>query len=283
MRDLFKQTAIEERLLDEAKERYEASLETERSAHAAVETSKAQRMAKEAQIEKADADVLATKAEADVAKADWERSKVMVEFATIYPTFDGKVTQRSLFPGDFVRAASSGTHLPLLTIERTDRFRIVVQIPDQDAPYADDNDPAFVKLDALPGQVFKAKISRIAGAEDPQIRLMRVEIDLENKTGKIRPGMYGKAIIVLEKSNDPMTMPLASLVGPTKDNRGQVYVVRGGKAVLVPVELGMSNGTRIGVRGGLTVQDQVIRNPGRNLQNGMTVEAEVAKATPNLS
>jgi RND family efflux transporter MFP subunit len=275
----FKEKAIEEVLYEEAKERYEAAQETERAAKAAIAVARANKKAKEAHVEKSAADRKAALAEADVARAEWEKAKVLVDFATIKAPYDGVITQRNVSRGDLIRSAiSGGNHTPLLVIESTEVMRVVVQVPDRDARYADKGDTAFVELDALPGQKFEGKISRIADSEDPQTRLMRVEIHLANPTGQIRSGMFGQVRIILEKSNDPMTIPLSCLVGPNANGRGKVYVARNGKAALVPVELGASNGTRVGVRSGLTLQDQVISNPNRHLHDGAEVEVDSARS-----
>src|SRR5262249_10497657 len=113
-----------------------------------------------------------------------------------------------------------------------------------------------------------------ADAEDSHTRLTRVEIHLKNEDGRIRSGMFGRVRIILDRSNDPMTVPVSCLVGTPRDNRGQVYVVRDGKAFLVQVELGANNGTVVGVRSGLSPQDEVVANPSRNLQDGGEVEVE---------
>src|SRR5262249_6417768 len=145
MQDLFALKSIDERLVDESQERFEASMESVRSAHAAVATANAQVAATDAKIEQARADILEAEAQVEIAKADVEKSQVLVRFATITSPYDGIITQRSLFPGDFVRAATGGSaHVPLLTVERTDRMRVIVQIPDRDVPYADVGDPATV-------------------------------------------------------------------------------------------------------------------------------------------
>jgi RND family efflux transporter MFP subunit len=274
MKALFKETAIEERLYDEAKERLEAAEETVRSSQAAIDTSLAQKMAKSAHIEKALADVKAAEAEAAVASSEWEKSRVLVQFATIPSPYTGIITQRSLFPGDLVRAATSGgTHLPLLTVERTDRMRVIVQIPDRDVPYVDPEDEAFVELDALPNEKpIKAKISRIAGSEDPQTRLMRVEIDLPNPTGKIRQGMYGRVTIILEKNASVLSVP-SSALSKTVDGKDAVYVFRSGAVRLTPVQLGSDNGVRAIVLRGLQEEDQVVANPGSGLRDGAEVTA----------
>src|SRR5207253_413559 len=101
----------------------------------------------------------------------------------------------------FVRSASEGaSQAPLLIIERIERMRVIVQIPDREVRYADPNDPATVEVDAFPGEKIQAVITRIGKSEDPKTRLMHVEIELPNPDGKLLPGMYGKVTILLDKS-----------------------------------------------------------------------------------
>ena len=45
-----------------------------------------------------------------------------------------------------------------------------------DGPYTDAGDLATIELDDLPGLKFQAPVARTAGAQDPNTRLMRVEI-----------------------------------------------------------------------------------------------------------
>src|SRR5262245_24038455 len=199
MQSLLALKSIDERLVDEHQERYEAAVEAENAARAALDTAKAEEAAAEANIKQAEADVLEAKAEVQVDEARIEKAEILVGFSEIRSPCDGVITQRSMLPGDYVRAAKEvGTGEPLLTVERTDLFRVVVQVPDRDVPFTDPDDPAFVEIDALPGKRYPAKVSRIASAEDPDTRLMRVEVDVPNPRSKLYPhgelcrGMYGR-------------------------------------------------------------------------------------------
>src|SRR5262249_1569434 len=273
-RDLYAEHAIEEKLVDEKEEARDAAVEAERAARAAVLTAKAQVVAEEAKIEQALADVADAEAAVNVAQAELERAEVLVKFATIVSPYDGVVTQRNFFPGDFVKSATeSGAHVPLLVVERTDRMRVVVQIPDRDVPYADPGDPAEVEIDALPGQKFPAKISRIASSEDPQTRLMRVEIDLPNPMGKIRRGRDGRVTILREKAGDVFSVPPSCLVGKTEDGKGSVYVIRDGHAYLTPVQVGADNGLRVGILAGIKADDEIVLHPNGTLRDGTPVLA----------
>ena len=280
MKSLFDKTSIEEKLVDEAKERYEAAKESEHAAKAAIATTTAQSMSADAKIQLADADVLEAEAQVKIARADFDKSKVQLDYAQITAPFDGIITQRTLYPGALVRAAGErGAQAPLLTIQRTDLMRVVVQIPDRDVPYADVDDLAYVEIDAFPGVKFDAKISRIAKTEDPQTRLMPIEIDLPNPQGKIRQGMFGKVTIILDKATDQLSIPSSCLVGKSKTREGTVFVESDGKVHRAKVKLGMDNGERVEVLHGLKKSDRIILSPPTGLTDGLEVQAILLEET----
>jgi RND family efflux transporter MFP subunit len=266
--------SVEKRLKDEYQENYEAAKETERAAVAGVERSKAVVTAAEAKIKQADADVVESKAEVEVAQAELEKAQALQGFATLRSQYQGVVTQRSLYIGDFVRAASAGgaQQEPLLTVQRTDKLRIVVLVPSRDVPFTDEGDPATIELDDLPGLKFEAPVARAAGAQDPNTRLMRVEIDLANEDGKIKPGMFGRATILLDRAPDRLSLPVSCLFNKKEGGKAEVFVVRDAKAWLVPVETGGSDGVRVAIHKGLNENDVVVSQSAGNLTNGMRVE-----------
>ncbi len=272
MQDLALSKSIEEKLVDEAKEHYEASIETEQAAIAAISTTRAKMTACQARIKQAEADVSAAQAEVHVNQAELERNQVQVDFATIRAPFDGVISYRSMDPGGFVRAANDAGTIPLLTVQRTDLMRVVVMVPDRDVAYADVGDPATLELDALPGIKLPAKISRIAESQDPQTRLMRVELDLKNPTGKFHNGMYCHATILLDKATDKLSIPASCLASKSESgNKGAVYVVRDGHAHRVSIRLGEDNGLRAEILDGLRTSDLVVVQPGEALTDGAPV------------
>jgi len=278
---LANKDSVEGRMRDESYEHLNAAIETENTAKASLDTAKAEEAAAEAAIMQAEADVLEATAQVEVDEARVEKAEVLVKFAEIRAPYDGVITQRSLMPNDYVRAANeSGNGLPLLTIERTDVFRVVVQVPDRDVPFTDPGDAAAVEIDALPGRKYPARVSRIAESEDPQTRLMRVEIDLPNPKGEIKRGMYGRVTIVLDRSAGQLSLPSSCLVGKTEDGNGSVYVVRDHHVHLVPVKISADNGIRFAVREGLSPKDQVVLHPASTLADGEEVTVTSPMTTP---
>jgi HlyD family secretion protein len=270
MESLFQSRSIEEKLVDESKEQYEASLETERSGMEAITSSKARVDASAAKIEQASAELGEAQADVEVAQAELEKAEVQVAFAKVTAPFDGVVTKRNFNVGAYIRSANDGGNLPLLTVQRTDLMRVVVQVPDRDVPLTEPGKEALIRIDALPGRQMTAKVSRIADHEDPQTRLMRVEIDLPNPDGAIRDGMYGEVTIILDRNKDGLSVPSSSVVRKASGEKS-VFVVRDGKAQQLAVKLGADNGLRASVLEGVTASDQVIVHPPGSLTSGQAV------------
>jgi RND family efflux transporter MFP subunit len=272
-------SSIEQKLVDEATERREAAHEAEIAAREGVTTAEARVESMEAKVQQAKADAQEAEAQVKVAEAELTKAQVLVDFATIRAPFDGIITDRNFDPGAFVRSAQEGGP-PLFTVQRTDWFRIVVQVPDQYVPFCDPGKKASVTIDALPGQKLEAKVARISSSEDTDTLTMHVEVDLPNKTGRIKNGMPAKVTITLEESTW-LSIPPSCLVDNSEDGKGHVYVVRDGRARLIEVTLGPDNGVDVSILKGLTASDQVVLHPTSGVSDGTPVEVSSIDAPAN--
>ena len=101
--------------MDEHQDQWEAAREAEGAAEAAIVAARASVSAAEAKVKQAEADVAEADAEVQVARADLNKARVMVQFATVVAPFNGVVTRRTFFPGDYFRAPrEGGAGVPLL-------------------------------------------------------------------------------------------------------------------------------------------------------------------------
>ena len=156
---------------------------------------------------------------------------MIAAYTEIHSPYDGVITARNYFRGDFIQsAADQGQTLPILAVARTDKLRVVVMVPDRDVPFVDRGDPAYVHVDALPGREFEAVVSRYSESEDPGDRTMHTEVDLDNSDAKLQVGMYGGVRLVLQQpESEALTLPASSLIERDGKGNGAVYVVRDGK------------------------------------------------------
>ncbi len=179
---VHKQAEAQEKL-DKELELFEEALAAEHSGQAKVVSSQANVLSAQALVEQYKADLAEAQANVQVGVSNEAKTEVLVDYTRIISPYSGVITYRGFHRGAFIRAAQGGEIHPILTVARTDKFRVVTYIPDRDVPFADVGDRALVTLDALPGEVFEGKVSRFEEAEDPKSRTMRTEIDLPNPGG----------------------------------------------------------------------------------------------------
>lgn len=283
--ELANKQAIEPRVVEEQEEYFLSAQESENEAKESVNAAIERVATAKAKIAQAKADLEQATAEVGVANADLERSQVLLDYTTIKSPYTGVVTRRSFHVGDFIRSADQGGMVPLLSVERTDVMRVIVQVPDRDVQFVSKGDPAVVEIDALPGIVFKTTgkdtvaISRWADAEDATTRTMRVEIDVKNTDGLLRHGMYGRATLTLQPGvATAVRVPSGAVVSRDAGGKGKVRLVRGDRVQTVPVVLGVDNGVEVEVLAGLATTDQVVVRTSAPAEDGAAVVVTDAKS-----
>lgn len=272
IKELVKQSAVEPQLRDEKEDDYESARAGVSSTKAALVSAKAMATAAAAKIDQAKADLVDAKAKLAVSQEELAKDQVFLDYTIIRSPYDGVVTFRGYHRGDFINARDQGATIPLLTVDRTDKMRCVVQIPDLDVPFVNKGDEAAVQIDALPGRKFNGTVARVSNSEDQTTRTMRTEIDLANDKNLLRDGMYGKVTVMLDKAPDGLTVPSSALLGESDGGKGSLYVIRGGKAHKLEVNIGADNGVEVEVLSGLKADDDVVVHTFKgSISNGVAV------------
>ncbi len=128
IKSLAELKSIEWELVDEQDKQLEVAKSNLRSGQKALATAQAQAFAAEAAINEAKASLADAKAQVKVAQADLAAAQQEVDYMAIKAPFDGVITKRYFYDGDFVRAATGGGNIPKVTvpvlrIARTDKMR----------------------------------------------------------------------------------------------------------------------------------------------------------------
>jgi len=296
LRDLLAQRAIDAKLVDEQEDQYAASEAATLAAEAAVNTAKEKASAAKAKVEQAKADQKYAEAEITVVKAQLDKSKVLLDYTVIRSPYTGVVTKRNFHPGKdstagaFIKSAEQGGTVPVLTVERTDVMRVIVQVPDRDVPFVTANATAVVEIDAIPGVKFdrngkdKLKLARWASAQDPATRTMRVEVDVSNPVdvkhpyGILTHGMYGRVTLTLQPG-ETTAFRVPSGTVHRDGGKTTVRVVRLDRVHAVPVTLGTDNGVDVEILAGLTPDDRIVVRSSGPVEDGAAVTVAAAKAT----
>jgi RND family efflux transporter MFP subunit len=233
-----------------------------RTTAAALEIARSDVPVKASRVDQARAALKIAQAGTSMAQAALAKARLQLGFTRLVSSYDGVVTRRTVDVGDYVQTGDPGRRVPFLTVQRTDLVRVVVQVPERDVPVTERGAPVDIKLDALRGQQFSAKVSRIGFAEDESTRTMPVEIDVPNPKGLLRPGMNAYAHIHLKASPDALRIPTSCMVGPWGPwSGGSVYVVHDSKARRTYVETGHLQAERVEILAGLKPSDRVVIDP----------------------
>ncbi|HXY39252.1 MAG TPA: efflux RND transporter periplasmic adaptor subunit [Vicinamibacteria bacterium] len=212
----------------------------------------------------------------DVARANLERNETLLAYTHVRAPLSGVVTRRFVDKGAFVPAATSGsvTQNPLVTIMDLRRVRIDVPVPEPEVPLVRTGLPIQVVVDELPGETFAGHVTRFAYALDDASRTMTAEAEVENPGARLRPGMYARAQIAVERHEDALLVPAAAILA----GKGQdfAFTVSDDKAKRVPVKVGFRDARQVEVREGLSLEQPVIllgTSPPNDGQPVMVAEA----------
>ena len=192
----------------------------------------------DAQLKLAEAAVAAAEAKKAEAEAKVQKLRVLVGFGNINAPFTGVVTERRIDPGALVRGGLDGGATDLLTLERDDRLRCRIEIPEQDANLvltARRRGGLGLKITLdVSGEEIKLSPADLAGESahfalslHPQSHHMLAEIELDNSSLNLRPGYFGKAsfsIVPTDDSVQSLVVPNTALRAPRK-GRPHVFVV----------------------------------------------------------
>lgn len=225
------------------------------------------------EMESATAQRDGSRAQLGAAEALLAEAQVGLRDTALTVPVDGDVMKKSVEPG-----AYTGPGMAAFVIGDVSSVKIVLGLPDIALQGVKLWQEVVVTTDALPGQTFAAKVSRIAAIADPVTRNFDVEVEIPNADRLWKPGMI--AAVELKSGGSHVAIPLMPLTafvpGPGSKEQFAVLVVdrTGGstRAKVRPVQLGDVVGNRVAVTQGLNNGEQVITTGAPMLIDGERVE-----------
>jgi multidrug resistance efflux pump len=197
---LVAEKALNESLLDEKRKWLRVAESALAAAQAGVTSSSANIDVQKSRLKHAEANERLAVAQLKVAGADLKKTEVLAGYSQVKAPFGGMITDRRVDTGAFVASAASNKPEPLFSLCRVDRLRIVVDIPESEAPFIRVGQPVELKVDAIKDQLFAGSVKRTAGVLDTRTRTLRVEAELDSPPPELRPGMFGLLTINFDTS-----------------------------------------------------------------------------------
>lgn len=178
------------------------------------------------------------------------RNRRVTERFGVYAPASGVVSELSVREG---AQLMSGT--PLIKIADLSRVWLIAEVPERDIMRLKPGIAAKVELQSLPGEVFAGEVNYIYPTLDEVSRTARVRVELGNRAGLLRPGMYGN--LRLEGvSRDALSIPSESVI--TTGIRKVVIIRQGSGFMPVTVETGQEHEGRTEILAGLDAGETVV-------------------------
>jgi len=170
----------------------------------------------------------------------------------------GKVIEVNVAPGEYRSAVSfhSDTTAPLMTIADLNTVWVSADVPEPALRLVRVGEPVSISFISLPGETFTGTVNRIGDVLDPQTRTFKVQVDLPNPQGRLRPEMFGSLQLLGPRQPTPV-VPATAIV--QEYGHTLVFLERGpGQFERRQISTGVQVGTMVAVARGVEGGDRVV-------------------------
>jgi multidrug efflux system membrane fusion protein len=266
-KSLFASESITKTDYDAAKSQYEAS-------RARLDSARAQLEVARARVSTARSQTLQAEAKIKTAESLAAEAEIPLSDTALRAPVSAVVIERKVEVGALVAPNTTGFVLADLT-----SVKAAFGVPDLALQHVKLGDTLRLSTDALPGQEFSGRVSRVSPSADPTSRVFDVEVTIPNPQGLLKPGMIASIQVQGEAApqREAPVVPLTAIVRPKESPEAYaVYVVeeRGGRsyARLQRVVLGEAFGNAVALTDGVKAGELVVTSGASLVADGEQVQ-----------
>ena len=235
-----------------------AQLALEQSSYRRLQDMDRQQLASQQNLDEA-------KAKLDTARAQQELNRVRLSKTVIRAPFDGMIGLRKISPGAYVKPGDD-----IVALESLGAMKLDFRVPETYLARLAVDQRLAARVDAYPEQSFEGTIYAIEPALDEETRTVLLRARLPNPDNKLRPGLFARVSLILERRENTLVVPEQAIVPVGQTTF--VYRVADGKAVMTPVKLGLRRPGLVEILEGLSAGDQVVTDGQLKIRDGAAVQ-----------
>lgn len=201
----------------------------------------------------------------DLARHELDEARHRLQKTTVVAPFAGRITVRNVQLGQTVKSGDE-----LLTLADFDPLVARIFLPEREVLDLRVGQPAELSLKAREDVRFRGRIRRISPVVDTGSGTVKVTVEAQEPPPSVRPGAFVSVGIVQKTHDHALLIPRPAVVRELQDT--YVFVADGPVARKRPVELGLEEGDRLEVRGGLTAGDLVVVSGQGALKDGAAIK-----------
>ena len=157
----------------------------------------------------------------------------------------------------------------IFTISQLTDVWMMANVYETDINKVKEKDTVAVTTIAYPDTVYKATIDKVYNILDPQSRVMKVRVKLDNPGYLLKPDMYGNVVVNYAEPRKMITISSSALVFDNSSN--YVLIYKGGKNFIVQkVDVYKTIGPKAYIKSGVNENDRIVTSNQLLIYNTLT-------------
>lgn len=204
-------------------------------------------------------------------EAALETAKVRLSYTRIRASWEKGSDVRYVGERFVDEGAMLSPNTPILSIIDLQPMTAVVHVTDRDYFRLQTDQKATITSSAFPEKTFTGRVVRIAPLLKETSRQARVEIEIENPEGLLKPGMFITTQIEFSRREDATIVPYSALANRNGHQGVFLADLESKKAHFLPVRVGIVEGARAEILDPPLSTGYVVTLGQHLLEDGMTI------------
>ena len=191
----------------------------------------------------------------------------LLENTILTSPISGIITARNYDEGDMYAMAQ-----PLFVVQNITPVKMLINISESNYSRVKKGMEVELSAEAFPGETFKGTVNLVYPTIDPRSHTFPVEIIVDNKNEKLRPGMFSR-VTINYGTNYRVVIPDNAVLKQVGADDKYVYVLNDDNTVTyTPVKVGVRMGDRYEIVSGLNDGDVIVTSGQTRLKNNIKVD-----------
>ncbi len=205
----------------------------------------------QARLAASDTSLNGLKAQVKQSKVSLDQAISKLQDTVITAPITGYVVDVNIDENEFPPTGSAA-----MRIVNTDKLTVDVGVAERIVNKISKGQEVDVRIKVATDDTLKGIVKTVSPIPDQASQVYPVEIEIDNKDGSIKAGMFAEIIFDIEKQEDVLSIPSDAII--ENDNGKYVYVVENDTAKVKEIEVGLDNGEYTEIASGISESDNVV-------------------------
>ncbi len=206
------------------------------------------------------------KYEMDALEAAFNLASLEYSYTEIRAPIDGVISERFIKIGNMLDAVPPSQTFQITSLEPLVSY---LHVPEREYRRIASGLDAVIKVDALAGTEFAARVARISPVVDPATGTFKITIEVSDATRRLKPGMFGRINIVYDVHHNALQVPRSAIV--EEAGVTAIFIIEDGVAHRRLVETGYTEDGYIEITKGLSDSESFVTIGQAGLKEGARV------------